>query len=112
MLLAPSEQSILVGEISILRYLSRLFSWGYDGSNLNEIQVALTDQFLSSNNGQFQFDQPKSKWLIGDQMTLADLVLWAQLKQQQNLSASISGSAWFKGMNDLRYCQAASSLVN
>jgi len=100
-----AKQTTIFGEIGIVKYLARLFNWGYD-TCLNEKQVALIDQIIQQGEQQ---SNKNNKWLAGDQMSIADLIQWGKVKQQQQQQAS--QSSWLKSMDELEFCRKAISLM-
>lgn|SRR6218665_143780 len=112
----PSEQTPIIGECNIARYLSRLLSPGaYDSSDpVTSTQIDglidLADAQLSNDGAQkanfvkaISTQLGKSQWMLGgENLTLADIVLWSavhQLKQASRAPDNIK--RWLDACNQL-----------
>lgn len=93
LMVAPSAQTPIQGEPSVCRYLARLLRLPYDQgciAKASEIDGLLDlHQALTKGNGKekaavvraLNGRLGKSAWLVGEEMSLADIVLWSALMQ-------------------------------
>lgn len=110
----PSEQTPIIGECSIARYLARLLSPAYDSTDpvtATQIDglIDLADAQLSNDGAQkanfvkvISAQLGKSQWMLGENVTLADVVLWSavhQLKQASRAPDNIK--RWLDVCNQL-----------
>ncbi|ELU16049.1 hypothetical protein CAPTEDRAFT_114851, partial [Capitella teleta] len=93
LMVAPSKQTPIQGEASVCRYLSRLLKTPYDAGSIEQATEidALLDlcqllrkgsnkeraAALRTMNGKLG----KSDWLVGNAVSLADVVLWSAVVQ-------------------------------
>lgn len=110
----PSEQTPIIGECNIARYLARLLSPAYDSTDpvtATQIDglIDLADAQLSNDGAQkanfvkvISAQLGKSLWMLGENVTLADVVLWSavhQLKQASRAPDNIK--RWLDACNQL-----------
>lgn len=91
----PSQQTPIIGECNIARYMARLLSPSYDAkdaatSTQIDMLVDLADGQLSTDaiqKGNFlktiSGHLGKSQWVLGESLTVADIVLWSALHQSK-----------------------------
>lgn len=91
----PSRQTPIIGECNIARYLARLLSPSYDSkaavtSTQIDALIDLADGRLSNDaiqTGNFlktvSDHLGKSQWVLGESLTVADIVLWSALHQSK-----------------------------
>ena len=92
-MVSPSEQTPIQGEANIARFLARLLRPPYDDTDIiraTEIDnlVDLAYPLTKGNNKEraavlrtLNAKLGKSAWLVGDEITLADIVLWGAIMQ-------------------------------
>lgn len=119
-----SQQTPVIGECNIARYLARLLSPSYDSSDaLNSTRVdALVDladgqltngasqkgDFLKAVGAQLG----KSQWMLGDDLTLADIVLWSAVHQSKQVGkAPDDVRRWIDRCNQHPYFAVVKQLV-
>lgn len=93
-----SQQTPIIGECNVARYLARLLSPSYDsGDALNSTRI---DALIDLADGQLSNDASekgnflkaigtqlgRSQWMLGDALTLADIVLWSAVHQSKQAS--------------------------
>ena len=94
----PNLQTPIVGEGNIARYLARLIQPSYDsGDNVTATRI---DELIDMASGLIRGDNSqksnllkvvsaqlgKSQWMVGDNRSLADIVLWSALHQSKQAS--------------------------
>ena len=113
MMVDPSKQSPVIGEANIARYLSRLLPSCYENDNIvtaTEIDTILDMATLLQKGNQkekasviknLNVKLGKSSWLVGDSLTLADIVAWSAVHQTQEVE-SLPGNVkkWVKSCNE------------
>lgn len=90
-----SQQTPIVGECNIARYMARLLSPSYDSKDA--VTSTQIDALIDLADGQLSNDAiqkgnflktisghlGKSQWLLGENLTVADIVLWSALHQSK-----------------------------
>ncbi|ESO89130.1 hypothetical protein LOTGIDRAFT_106366, partial [Lottia gigantea] len=90
----PSKQTAIEGEVNVARYLQRLLDSSFDSGDV--VQATQIDEWLDTaqiqyNNGSnkeraavmrsLNAKLGKSSWLVGDRCSLADVAMWSVLQQ-------------------------------
>lgn len=115
-MVSPTTQFRIEGEMNVARYLARLLSSAYDapGTDITasteidqwvdmgaELQTASSREktaLLKSFNSQLG----KKEWLVGTEMSLADIALWGALTHGPTLDkAPANVKKWFQQCNNL-----------
>ncbi|XP_013407676.1 aminoacyl tRNA synthase complex-interacting multifunctional protein 2 [Lingula anatina] len=110
----PHKQSPVQGEGNMARYLARLLSPGYDSVDpitATEIDVFVdiaTNQLLHGNSKEkaaalrgLNSKLGSSSWLVGSDLSLADIVVWSALQQTgQAGGAPANVQKWIKACNN------------
>ena len=124
MMISPSSQTPIYGEASIARHLARLLRPAYDSAGADvatridgwvDLSRTLTDgnskervavmRNLNSTLG-------KSDWLVGGQLSLADIVMWSAVQRsKQGQSATGNVKKWLDACNTNAAFQLALTLV-
>ena len=121
----PHQQSLIMNETNIARYFARLLKPGYDSLDIlqaTEIDALVDlapailhgsvkerDAVLKTVNNKLG---PKT-WLVGNEMSLADIVLWSSvLQSKHNFSGFQNIQNWIKTCNQHPAFQCALGLMN
>ena len=93
MIVSPSKQTPVVGEVNIARYLARLLTPRYDADAVSATQ---TDTMLDHAAVLLRVNCDTSgalkslgqllgrkQWFANDQLSLADIVIWSSVKQSR-----------------------------
>ncbi|CAH1794352.1 unnamed protein product [Owenia fusiformis] len=114
MMVSANTQSPVHGEANIARYMARLLNQLYE--NLDITMVTEIDNWIEQSNKQLINGSSKEKaammrslnshlgrsdWLVGSDVSLADICVWAALQQtKQGDSAPSNVKKWLKVCND------------
>jgi aminoacyl tRNA synthase complex-interacting multifunctional protein 2 len=112
MMLSPNIQTAVYGEANIARYLSRLINPSYDSMDIisaTEIDnwLDLATQIIHGNNKEraavlrtLNARLGKCSWLVGSELSLADIMLWSALQQNKMTQAVPSNvKKWLEACN-------------
>ncbi|XP_033120178.1 aminoacyl tRNA synthase complex-interacting multifunctional protein 2-like isoform X2 [Anneissia japonica] len=111
MIVSPNTQTPIQGESNVARYLARLLNPAYDSGDIiqateidNWIDLA-SNSFLNGSSRErtaaiktLNSHLGKQDWLMGDELSLADVMMWSALHQsgQEAESAPANIQKWFK----------------
>ena len=125
MMISPKSQTAIYGEASIARHLARLLSPSYDSAGIDvatriDSWVDLATTLANGNNKEkaavvrnLNSTLGKSDWLVGGQLTVADVMMWSALQQsKQAESATGNVKKWVESCNSNSAFQLALTLVN
>ena len=99
-MVSPGLQTAIEGEANVARYLARLLTPAYDSVDIHtlmEIDNHLDNarQLIHGKDKEkaaviktLNATLGKSKWLVGDSCTLADIVLWSAIQQSKQVSSA------------------------
>lgn len=112
MMISPSLQTCIEGESNIARYLARLLNPAYDSTDI--VTATDIDQWLDRSTTLLSGNSKekagvlrtvnaylgKSSWLVGNQLSLADVVFWSAI-QQTGQADSVPGNVkkWIQSCN-------------
>lgn len=100
LMVSPAKQSVVTGEVNIARYINRLLSPAFDTEDI--VMATTADEWLDTADLQIFNGNSKQRnsalkslnnrlkkniWLVGDQFSLVDAVMWSAL-HQSNLATS------------------------
>lgn len=109
MMIDPINQGIIEGEVNIARYIARLLNFNYETDAILSTQIdewleIAHSSIIHGGNKERQSALKslnchlgKATYLVGNSVTLADIVLWSSLVQtklHQNLPANVT--KWYK----------------
>lgn len=118
------NQTPIIGEANVARYLCRLLQRDYDSDNIRATQIdewldTATSQLLNGNNKEkaaamraLNSRFGKHDWLVGSSISLADIVMWSAVHQSQmakDVSANVK--KWLKLCNANPLFKLALTLV-
>jgi len=94
LIVSPSKQTTVLGEVNIARYLARLLTPHYDADIISATQIdilldhaaALIHSSGDTSGALKIFSQQlgRKKWFVGsDVPSLADIVVWSSVKQRR-----------------------------
>ena len=118
-MVSPHNQTVIEGEANVARYLARLLTPCYEEniSQACEIDSWLDMSYqLSSGNKKEKAAVLKamngklgqSSWLVGNELSLADIVLWSGIQQQKEAnSAPNNVKKWLQNCSNHAAFQAA-----
>lgn len=106
----PHRQTPIIGESNVARYLMRLLNPNYDTDDI--VKATQIDEWLDTANIQILQGNTKEKaaavrslnsrlgrndWLVGSEVSLADIVMWSALNQTNQASdAPANVKKWLK----------------
>ncbi|KAH3782582.1 aminoacyl tRNA synthase complex-interacting multifunctional protein 2-like [Dreissena polymorpha] len=101
LMVSPAKQSVITGEVNIARYINRLISPGFDTTDIVKATTAdewldMADlQLINGNSKQrnattksLNTKLKKSDWVVGDEFSLVDAVLFSALAQSDQISSA------------------------
>ena len=119
LMVSPHKQAVIQGEACVARYLARLVTPSYEDnissaceidtwldmscvfSQGNKKEKAAVLKAMNSKLGQ-------SSWLVGNELSLADIVLWSTLhSHQESSNAPANVKKWILNCNNHTAFQAA-----
>ncbi len=123
----PGSQLAIHGEANVARYLARLLTPAYDASRA-DIAVATEIDALVDMATQLARGKDKEKasviktlnaklgkantWLLGEKMSLADIVLWSAMHQgNQVVTASGNVKRWLDACHQIEAFQRAMHIL-
>lgn len=124
----PLAQCPIIGEINILRYLFRLLRNNIYYNELDAIQATKIDSLLENIHLLMFHGNPKQQYsllqqlhedlanqhfVVGDQWTIADVLLWSSLtllKRAESAPANVQ--KWFKKCNNTEFFKNAMKNVS
>jgi len=124
MMVSPRVQTLVEGESNVARYLARLLNPAYDSTdavtatNIDQ-WLDQASQFVSGSNKErtavlrsVNAQLGKAQWLVGGQLSLADIVLWSAI-QQTGQADSVPGNVkkWIQTCNNTKLFKNALQLV-
>ncbi|XP_060074841.1 myb-like protein X isoform X2 [Ylistrum balloti] len=126
LIVSPHNQTTIQGEVNIARYIMRLINQNYDNSD--PVASTQIDEWLDSAQQQLHHGNVKQKaaavkslnarlgrndWLVGSEMSLADMVMWAALFQTNQMSnAPNNVKKWLASCDKNSVYQFAKTVLN
>ncbi|XP_033751646.1 aminoacyl tRNA synthase complex-interacting multifunctional protein 2-like isoform X2 [Pecten maximus] len=126
LIVSPHNQTAIEGEANIARYIMRLINQDYDNSN--PVTTTQVDDWLDSAQQQLHQGNTKEKaaavkslnarlgrndWLVGSEISLADMVMWAALLQTYQMSnAPNNVKKWLTACDKNSVFQFAKTVLN
>jgi aminoacyl tRNA synthase complex-interacting multifunctional protein 2 len=109
LMVQPQKQTLIQGEAAVARYLARLLQPSYENGSIiiaTEIDsmLDLASQLLRGNKSEkaavmkaLNGRLGRSQWLVGNSLSLADIVVWSAIQQSgQTATAPSNVSKWLK----------------
>lgn len=109
LIVSPGKQSVIIGEVNIARYINRLLSPTFDTADI--VMATYSDEWLDvadismingnskqrtsavkNLNNRFK----KNDWIVGDQFTWVDAVMWSAVSQSQLASVPEHVQKWLE----------------
>lgn len=126
MIVSPHNQTAIQGEANIARYIMRLIDQDYDTAN--PVATTQVDDWLDSAQQQLHRGNSKEKtaavkslnarlgrndWLVGSEISLADMVMWAALLQTNQMSSAPNNvKKWLSACDKNSVFQFAKTVLN
>lgn len=119
----PEQQTYIYGEVNVVRYLSRLADPNYDSDPVTSTQIDywldLASLMLWNGNSKTSSQMiqtinsalVKRKWLVGQNLSLADVIVWSGLhfaKMMDKLPSNIQ--VWRKNCENHPYFKLATKI--
>ena len=125
MMVSPKSHSAICGEASIARHLARLLNPAYDSNSVDvatriDTWIDLAMTLANGNNKEkaavvrnLNGTLGKSDWLVGGQLTVADVMMWSAMQQSKQVqSATGNVRKWLDTCNGHAAFQLALTLVS
>ncbi|OWF46474.1 uncharacterized protein LOC110455700 [Mizuhopecten yessoensis] len=126
LIVSPHKQTAIQGEANIARYIMRLINQDYDNSDV--VATTQVDDWLDSAQQQLHRGNTKEKaaavkslnarlgrndWLVGSEISLADMVMWAALFQTNQMSnAPTNVKKWLASCDKNSVFKFAKTVLN
>ena len=124
-MISPTKQSVISGEVNVARYVNRLLSPSFDTEDI--IMATTVDEWLDTIDNQIFNGNSKQKtaalkslavrlkkndWIVGSDISLADIVMWSSLHQsQQAAGAPENVQKWLKACANVPFFKNALTLI-
>lgn len=126
LIVSPSKQTVITGEVNIVRYINRILNPSFDkedivmATSFDEWLDIAENQLLNGNSKQktsalksLNNTLKKNDWLVGSELSLADVVMWSALHQSQQVhGAPENVNKWMKACSNSPLFQSALTIVS